>query len=309
MIFLCGIPSEPSLGLVIEALAERGDEHVVFNQRRFAGLELELELAAEGIRGELRIDGRGHRLEDFGAVYTRLMDYRLLPELAGQPDDSVPVRACRNLHAALMQWHDLAAGRVLNRSAETGACYSKPLQGQVIRRHGFAVPETLVTNDPDEVRAFQDRHGRVVYKSSSYVRSVVRLLDDGDLQRLQLVRACPVLFQQYVAGRNLRVHTVGGRVFATAIVSGAVDYRYAHLEGEEESLSATTVDDAVAEKCLALAAAFGLEFAGIDIKEAEDGALYCLEVNPSPAFGYYQLHTGQPIARAVAAYLAGEGAS
>jgi hypothetical protein len=28
-------------------------------------------------------------------------------------------------------------------------------------------------------------------------------------------------------------------------------------------------------------------------------------VNPSPAFSYYELHTGQPIAAAIAGYLAG----
>jgi hypothetical protein len=29
-------------------------------------------------------------------------------------------------------------------------------------------------------------------------------------------------------------------------------------------------------------------------------------VNPSPAFSYYEAHTGQPIAQAIARYLAGE---
>jgi hypothetical protein len=30
-----------------------------------------------------------------------------------------------------------------------------------------------------------------------------------------------------------------------------------------------------------------------------------LEANPCPAYSYYEAHTGQPIARAVARYLAG----
>lgn len=303
MIFLCGIPTEPSLELVIERLREMGAPHVVFHQRRFADARLELEVGDGDVRGELRLDGTRHRLEDFVAIYTRLMEWQLLPEVEHEPPDS-PVRLhCQNLHAALTQWHELAPGRVLSRSAEIGVAYSKPMQAQLIRRHGFSIPETLVTNDPDEVRRFRQRHGRVIYKSASYVRSVVDLLDERDPSRLEAVRACPVLFQQYVEGMNLRVHTVGKRAFATSIQASAVDYRYAYLAGEEEKIEESAICEGFANRCIGLAAAFGLDFAGIDFKLTSGGEAYCLEVNPAPAFSYYELHTGQPIARAVAEYL------
>jgi len=48
----------------------------------------------------------------------------------------------------------------------------------------------------------------------------------------------------------------------------------------------------------------GLGFAGIDLRRTPDGELICFEVNPSPAFSYYEAQTGQPIAEALAAYLA-----
>ena len=63
--------------------------------------------------------------------------------------------------------------------------------------------------------------------------------------------------------------------------------------------------DELAERCLRLAQALGLAFAGIDLKLTPDRQVYCFEVNPSPAFSYYEAHTGQPIAHAVARYLAG----
>ena len=118
------------------------------------------------------------------------------------------------------------------------------------------------------------------------------------------MRACPVLFQQFIEGKNLRVHTVGKRTFAKSITASTVDYRYAYLRGEEEKVEEASIDDDFASRCIELAAAFGVAFAGIDFKIAENGEAYCLEVNPAPAFGYYEMHTGQPIARAVAEYLA-----
>ena len=39
------------------------------------------------------------------------------------------------------------------------------------------------------------------------------------------------------------------------------------------------------------------------VKRTRDGDWFCLEVNPSPAYTYYQEHTGQPIAEAIVDHL------
>ena len=80
MILLCGIPSEPSLGLVIDALDRRGAPHIVFNQRCFADAQLDFEVGVSGVTGRLDLDGRTVSLADVSAVYTRVMDFRLLPD-------------------------------------------------------------------------------------------------------------------------------------------------------------------------------------------------------------------------------------
>jgi glutathione synthase/RimK-type ligase-like ATP-grasp enzyme len=171
-----------------------------------------------------------------------------------------------------------------------GSNFSKPYQAQLIREHGFDVPETLVTNDPDRVLAFRQAHGPLVYKSISSERSIVQRLREEDLARLDRVRWCPVQFQAYVPGPNLRVHTVGKEVFGTLIETDAVDYRYATRQAGRA-------------RCVGLAAALDLAVAGIDLKLAPDGRIVCLEVNPSPVFSYYEQHTGQPIADAIARLL------
>jgi glutathione synthase/RimK-type ligase-like ATP-grasp enzyme len=304
VIFLCGIPSEPSLGLVIERLGELGTPHVVFNQRKFQELEIEFEITGGIVGGRMSFEKRSYSLENFTGVYTRLMDYRLLPEVEEEPENS-PVRTyCEAVHSTLMQWYELAPARVMNRSQEVGLNYSKPFQAQTICEQGFSTPDTLVTNDPEAVLQFRDRHGSVIYKSVSYIRSIVKMLDDDDLGRLDSIRCCPTQFQKYIEGANVRVHTVAGQVFPTEIKSTAVDYRYAHMEGEQEKLVPYQLSDSLADRCLALSEAMGLEFGGVDLKITPDGEVYCLEVNPSPAFSYYELHTGQPISRAVAKYLA-----
>jgi hypothetical protein len=61
----------------------------------------------------------------------------------------------------------------------------------------------------------------------------------------------------------------------------------------------------LAERCVGLAEAPELPFAGIDLKIDAQNTAHCLEVYPSPALSDYEERTGQPISRALAIHLAG----
>jgi len=306
MILLCGIPSEPPLALVREALQERGARLVSFNQRQFSAMSMDLEISAAQIQGRLRVNGDSYELAEFTGVFNRLMDYRFLPELIEQPETSPARRHCRNLLDTLTRWSELAEARVVNRIAPMTSNFSKPFQAQLIRQYGFEVPETLITNDPELVRNFRARHQKIIYKSISGVRSIVQTFRDEDMERLENIRWCPTQFQAFVEGTNVRVHTVGQKVFATAISTDATDYRYAQRQsGDHAELREVELSDELAEMCVNLSQGLGLAFAGIDLKITPEHHVYCFEVNPSPAFSYYQGNTGQPIAQAVAAYLDG----
>ena len=307
MILLCGIPSEPPLALVQEALDESGTPYVFFNQRQFSIMEMDFEIASGGkVTGTLRSNGHRHRLEDFSGVYVRLMDDRALPEVKTQEADSPKRQYCRALHDTLMRWCEIAPTRVVNRAAPMGSNFSKPYQAQLIQEYGFEVPETLVTNEADLVREFQRRHTAVIYKSISGVRSIVQRMTDRDDERLDLIRWCPTQFQEFVEGTNVRVHTIGEEVFATSVSTEATDYRYAFRQvGDPAELTEVELSDELREKCVNLTRGLGLAFAGIDLKITPDDRVFCFEVNPCPAYSYYQANTGQPIAGALAKYLAG----
>ena len=298
MILVCGIPSERPLALVRDALQRRGAEVTAVNQREFESMSIRVEIGSAGVGGTLRVNGSTIALSDVRGVYTRLMDDQILPEARNDP------KRCRAFHAALNHWLEVTPARVVNRTSAMASNGSKPFQAQLIRRHGFEVPETLITNDPELVREFVEGHGgNVIYKSISGVRSIVRRVHADDLDRLDRIRWCPVQFQEAIEGTDVRVHVVGSEVFPTAAHTPAVDYRYAARDDEELALHATVLPDVIAERCIALTRALGLEFAGIDLKLTGDGRIFCFEVNPSPGFNWFETMTGQPIADAVARHL------
>lgn len=305
MILLCGIRSETPIRLLTAQLEEMGTPFLLFHQRDFANCDLQFGIAGGKVTGTFQANGTEWRLEEFRAIYPRMMDYRALPELADEAEDSSLSTHCRTLHQSLLQWIDISSAKVINPTDAMASNGSKPYQAQLIRRAGFRVPDTLITNLPHLVEEFRKVHGKVIYKSISGTRSIVQTLEDGDKERLENIRWCPTQFQQFVPGTNLRVHVVGNEVYATAILSDVTDYRYARqLTGETAELAEAKLTDEWKERCVILSQLLGLPFCGIDLKITPEGEVYCFEVNPSPAFSYYELNTGQPISGALARLLA-----
>jgi len=192
---------------------------------------------------------------------------------------------------------------VINRPSAGRSNWSKPFQLRMIAAAGLAVADTLVTTDSVVADAFVRRHGRVVYKSVSGVRSIVAIIDAAQADyaaRLKRVANGPVQLQRWIDGDDVRVHVVGDRWFATAIVSSMADYRYAALHNEPISMSPTEISVELGRRLVDLTARMGLVVSGIDLRVTREGQWYCFEVNPAPGFTYYEDHTGQPISAAIA---------
>ena len=305
MILLCGIRSEPPLALVAAELDRLGVETRWFDQRRALETSLGLEVAGGGVTGELADPDGRLPLDEVRAVYVRVMDDRLLPEVEHLPPDAPERAHVRALHDKLAAWIEIAPALVVNRALAQASNAAKPYQLQLIAAAGFAVPDTLITSDPEAVIEFRARHGRLVYKSMSGIRSIVDVLTDLDVARLDRIRWCPVQFQAWVDGIDLRVHTVGEEVFATRVTNWATDYRYPGASGAPNPVvEPYPIDADLGERCVRLAASLGLELSGIDLRITPDGEAVCFEVNPSPAFSYYEQAAGVPIAAALARRLA-----
>jgi len=171
-------------------------------------------------------------------AHLRPVEPELVPELTGPAELAHARRMQEILTGFTEAAPEINGCRVANRLSAMASNGSKPYQAQVIVRHGFSVPDTLVSTDPEEVLDFAARREQVVYKSCSGVRSIVTAFDPvADRARLQRLRWCPVQFQERVAGPDVRVHVVGDRNFAAIVDSQAVDYRYARAQVGSDAAS------------------------------------------------------------------------
>ncbi|WP_144299615.1 ATP-grasp domain-containing protein [Elioraea rosea] len=261
-----------------------------------------------GPEGALRGPGWELDLAEISGAYVRFLgpEGRVLPtDLPGATATALRGEA----DAALMALIEDLPCPVVNRLGGGMSNNSKPYQALLLARAGFRVPPTLVTTDPDAARAFHAEHGAVIYKSISGVRSIVRRLGPEQLGRIDLLRHGPAQFQAFVPGQDVRVHTVGERLFATRVRSEATDYRYASRDGLAVSMEPAELPASVAAACRRIARELDLLHAGIDLRETPEGEWVCFEVNPCPGFLFYERQTGQPISLALAELLHGGAAA
>jgi hypothetical protein len=288
VILLCGMPSERPVALAVAAAREAGAPHLVLDQRRLDDWSLRVELDGDLLSGALSGPEGSWDIAEFSGVYVRMVEDRT-----------------GGLYHALLEWLEVADCRVANRLGPSASNMSKPYQSQHVLACGLRVPPTTVTNDPDEVRRFAAEHERVIFKSVSSTRSIVRELSGARVRDLDRVRHLPTQFQALVPGVDVRVHVAGTAIHATEVASEAIDYRYASREAKEVRMQSEVLPAEVSTACLRLSEALELPFCGIDLRRTPDGHWYCFEANPSPAYSYYEELTGQPIGRALIDYLGG----
>jgi hypothetical protein len=247
----------------------------------------------------------GQRLEagEIEAVWWRrprpyVLDEALSPAYA--PFATVQV------HAALSgAWGSLRAEWMNEPWADERASH-KPAQLAAAEASGLAVPPTLVSCVPEDARAFLLEQGdrAVIQKPLRPTEASwrpTRFVTAADLDRLEDLRLAPAILQVYVAGTDVRVTAVAGRLFATAIDARATgspqDFRPVYAQSR---VSACRLPAEVESGVLALLGALGLRYAAIDFRRTDDGRYYFLEANPAGQWLFLEDRTGQPITRAVA---------
>lgn len=211
------------------------------------------------------------------------------------------------------------SGVVVNREAARLRARRKVTQLAAARGVGLSIPATLVSNDPEDVRAFLRSVPRAVYKTltqssmiwnegtSRYV-AYATPVDEGTLVGDRMLTMVPGIFQELVDSRfALRVTVVGDSVFAARVdwdtEDQGIDWR---LAGRERlTIRPYAVQTGLEERLQAFMKELGLEFGVCDLLVRPDGEIVFLEVNETGRFLFVQDATGLPLLEALVDLLSG----
>ena len=265
MILLWGIPEDSPLMVVRSALKQRAASVLFLDQYAIRDTSLDLCIGTEA-SGILRVGPRSCKLENVSAAYVRPFESWRFMNGGSRKPGRAAWRHAVEIDEALSAWLELTPALVVNRLKAMASNNSKPYQIRHIQSFGFQVPNTLITTDPAAALEFWERHGTVIYKSISSVRSIVSRLAPSAVNRLKDVRWCPTQLQEYVTGTDIRVHVVGTTVYACEITSDADDYRYAGQQGGTTEFRPYDLPDECADRCRRLTSDMGLLVSGIDLR-------------------------------------------
>ncbi|AJE84656.1 hypothetical protein SLNWT_4280 [Streptomyces albus] len=188
-----------------------------------------------------------------------------------------------------------------NRAAEF-----KPWQLSAAQRCGFLVPSTVITNHPEEARAFVTSHqGEAVYKP---LWNTLYRIDDQPhsvwvrevhaVEITEAVSVCPHLFQAKVdKAFDARVTAVGDRLFGIRIDSPDLDWRR-----RQDLMTCTPVEvpEPVACAVAAYLAELRLIYGAFDFAVTASGEWYFLECNPNGQWAWQPAETTAAVALALA---------
>ena len=184
----------------------------------------------------------------------------------------------------------------------------KPLQLKVAQKVGLKIPKTLMSNDPEEIRAFLKRMGdKCIYKpftSPTWQVAETRVFTEEDLKYLDKLRHAPIIVQEKIQRKlDIRVNIFWENVFAastSASVAGAeVDWRLDVTTKWEEHI----LPSEISKRLILLLRMLGLHYGCIDLIQQPDGTYVFLEVNPSGQFLFIEMDTGQPLSKTLAELL------
>jgi ATP-grasp ribosomal peptide maturase len=207
--------------------------------------------------------------------------------------------------------------RWVNNPAKVADAEFKPAQLAVAAACHMIVPRTLLTNDPDQARAFcAEIGGAIVYKPLS----AANIVDDHEVRLVFTTPITPAefndedialtmnMFQEWVPKRfDARVTVFGNDVFGVAIHAGLRD-AYIDWRVDYSSLSYERIEvpRIVADGIAAYMKRFDLLFGAFDFAVTDD-AWYFLECNSNGQFGWIEAETGLPMTASLVELLTGAG--
>jgi glutathione synthase/RimK-type ligase-like ATP-grasp enzyme len=262
---------------------------------------------ATGFEGAIETDGRVVPFDDIGSVWYRT--YRASGFPAGLNSDQREF-AEQEAEMALEALPLVTNWQWINDPRHHRQATRKPAQLFAARRLGFAIPQTVISNDPGKIRTFCDRGGsEIIYKALSQSTNLepgktifTGAVTSQALSFLDLIRHTLGIFQELIPkAYEVRLTVVVDRILAVKILSQEkeqtrIDWRVAPYELKYEP---TDLPQDIRYLVAAFMAEFNLVYSCLDFIITPEGQYVFLESNPGGQYPWIEYLTGLPITETI----------
>lgn len=255
-----------------------------------------------------------YRLDDISAVWYRRA-YNIGNGLKEELDSKFYGAAMGEIRNTLFGFIESVEVYSLGKPGVYRRLDSKEEQLKVADKIGLKIPETCLTNDPEEARKFIVKHQNVIAKMQTGfaiyedgVESVVftNVINEDKLEELDTLLYCPMQFQKKIEKKKeLRVTIVGRDVYAFEIDSqqseaAKIDWRKDGVNLIDKWILTELPTD-VEAKLLELLDVYHVDYGAIDIIVSPEDEYYFIEINAAGEFFWLDnLTEGNLISKSIA---------
>jgi MvdD family ATP-grasp ribosomal peptide maturase len=238
-----------------------------------------------------------HRLDDIAAVWYRRA-YNMGNGLREELDPKFYGAAMGEVRNTLFGFLESIDVYSLGKPSVYRRLDSKEEQLKIADKIGLKIPETTITNSPEEARQFVLKHKDVVAKMQTGfaiyeegVESVVftNVINEEKLEELDTLLYCPMQFQKKIEKKKeLRVTIVGRDVYAFEIDSqqsekAKIDWRKDGVNLIDKWIPTDLPTDLEA-KLLELLDVYHVDYGAIDVIVSPEDEYYFIEINAAGEF-------------------------
>jgi len=261
----------------VTALCSAADRLGVSYRTLLVGKNSHPSLTWELNTGELRLDGELLRCN---AAFVRHDVFTALHD--GQASSQYRASAW---HTALSGWLAAQPEIFIFNRRNLHQFANKPLVLKLAHDCGLKIPQTLITNDCEQLASFLPEQQSVVkpINGGGYCEPLTEALERTPLKDGRA--AAPAIVQQRLVAPELRIYAIAHEYFSFNVISSELDYR-ATQDCRVEFNDTPPVE--LTRPLGALLALLGLDFAAADFKTCPGTKeLLFLEVNTGPMFSVF----------------------
>lgn len=303
MIIIIGSEEEEHSIHMYTLLKTKNHEVCFLDTRQLPGkMSLSWHASLNDVMGSFIINDKKFYFNDIKSVYWR-WNYGICINPVDESNDAIFIAQMvqRETHSAIESIFSVLDCLWVNSLEAIELHKKKSFQLHLMKKAGIRVPETLITNDKEELIPFYEHNNcKIIYKP---VRggAITEQLMPGDLteDRLDALKFSPVQFQEFIEGVDIRVYGIGDQLFPAEIRATTIDFR----NDSQAQIVPIEIPDYVKSDCLKTMKILNLNFSGIDIRRSHTGEYVFIEANPSPMFINFERQSGYPISETLAEML------
>ncbi len=193
---------------------------------------------------------------------------------------------------------------IINNPHTESQANHKAYQLSVAQQCSLNIPNTLISNDPNRVEYFWLVNNKdCIYKTLSPIpdqfRETRKLMEE-DIPHLNLLHHAPIIVQEMIEGRDIRVNMFGDDFFSAVVKSSIPEAKGDWRIDPNCIWEPFECNIKIQTQLRTFLDEIGLQYGCIDMRVQPDGRYVFLEVNPSGQFLFIEVDTKETLAKSFA---------